>query len=113
MSQDSILDREVAMTLRIVQKTSRQRLFFTDTGYMGLCQESCVMGDQVWLLMGNDMPCILRKLDTEPVTHQFLGESYVHGIMDGEYLIGINKEPGLLKNLTDKVPYKTEDLLLS
>ena len=113
ISQDSVLDREVAMTLRIVQTTSRQRLFFTNTGYMGLCQESCVMGDQVWLLMGNDMPCILRKLDTEPVTHQFLGESYVHGIMDGEYLVEIRKEPGLLKNLTDKVPYKTEDLLLS
>ena len=85
--QGSIFDREVAMALRIVQTTSRQRLFFTDTGYMGLCQKPCVMGDQVWLLMGNDMPCIIRKLDTKPVTYQFLGESYVHGIMDGEYLL--------------------------
>lgn len=72
------------MALRIVQTSSRQRLFFTNTGYMGLCQKPRVMGDQVWLLMGNYMPSIIRKLDTKPVTYQFLGESYVHGIMDGE-----------------------------
>ena len=121
-SQDSILDREVAMSLRIVQTTSRQRLFFTDTGYMGLCQKSCVMGDQLWLLMGNDMPCMLRKFDTKPVTYQFLGESYVHGIMDGEYLLRTHtykgkessyEEGGLLDSLQDVLPFETEDFLLS
>lgn len=115
----SSVDHEVALTLRIVQTTSRQRLFFIDSGYMGLCQNTCGMGDQVWLLMGNDMPCVLRKVDTKPVTYRFLGESYVHGIMDGEYLLQHMRkkefnydDEGLLNRLKDEIPFETKDLLL-
>lgn len=35
--------------------------------------------------MGAAVPYILRRLDTG--TYHFQGEAYVHGIMDGEYLI--------------------------
>ncbi|ERF73204.1 hypothetical protein EPUS_03045 [Endocarpon pusillum Z07020] len=107
------------MTACIIQSTTRQRLFITDSGYMGLCHQSCVLGDQVWLLMGGDMPFILRELDNEPVTHQFKGESYVHGIMDGEYLLNKFKSGGelsdkeWLNSLADALPFETENLVLS
>jgi hypothetical protein len=41
-------------------------------------------GDQVWLLRGARVPYVLRPLGDG--TYEFLGEAYVHGIMQGEAL---------------------------
>ena len=107
------------MTTHILLATTKQRLFLTDTGYMGLCHKSCVLGGQVWLLMGGDMPFILRKLGTEPITYEFKGESYVHGIMDGEYLLQHFKGGNMLsdkewlKSLANGLPFQTKALVLS
>lgn len=73
------------MPARMIAATSNQRLFVTSHGYMGLCHISCLLGDEVWLVMGSDSPYILRRLDTGG--HHFKGEAYIHGIMDGEYLV--------------------------
>ena len=107
------------MTSRIIHATTGQRLFITDTGYMGLCHQKCELGDQAWLLMGSDMPIILRKLDTEPVTYQFKRLSYVHGVMNGELLTKKFKgkdglsEDEWLNSLSDGLPFETETLTLS
>jgi Heterokaryon incompatibility protein (HET) len=73
------------ITYRIIYSTTRQRLFVTDSGYMGLAHQGCVVGDFIYLLIGGDMPFVLRRLATG--TYQFKGETYVHGIMDGEFLL--------------------------
>ena len=48
---------------------------------MGLMNHFNGVGDKVYVLLGGDMPCILR-----PRGQHFLfrGEAYVHGMMDGE-----------------------------
>ena len=71
--------------IRVICATTDQRLAVTDNGYIGLVHHSCVVGDSVFILMGGDMPCVLRKLATG--TYAFQGEAYVHGIMDGEFLL--------------------------
>jgi hypothetical protein len=48
------------------------------------------------------MPFILRKLQTG--TFQFKGQSYVHGVMDGEYL---------LKSFNGAIPVGDEEWLSS
>jgi hypothetical protein len=73
------------IAISIVQSTAHQRLYITSTGYMGLCHHSCVEGDEVYLLMGGDMPFVLRRLETG--SFYFKGETYVHSIMDGEFLL--------------------------
>lgn len=70
--------------MAILRSTSRKRLFRTDTGYLGLAHRSCQIGDQVYVLMGGDMPYVLRSLGGN--FYGFGGESHVHGIMDGEML---------------------------
>ena len=70
--------------MSILRGTTRKRLFKTDTGYMGLAHRSCQVGDQVYVLMGGDTPFILRPLGG--TFFGFGGESYVHGLMDGEIL---------------------------
>jgi hypothetical protein len=105
----------------ILKWTTRQRLYITDTGYMGLCHRSCKLGDQIFLLMGGDMPFILRKKDSG--TFQFKGETYAHGIMDGEYLIqhykamadpnaSMSDEQWLDSLDQDPLPFETQTVIL-
>lgn len=105
---------------RILCNTTNQKLFTTGTGYFGICHETCVVGDNIWLLMGGDRPYILRDLDTG--LKQFKGEAYVHGIMDGEYLVKHFKkddpkavdmsDDDWLDSLEHDIPFPTEDVVL-
>ncbi|KAH7354691.1 heterokaryon incompatibility protein-domain-containing protein [Rhexocercosporidium sp. MPI-PUGE-AT-0058] len=66
----------------LVRDSTVQRvLFFTDKGYMGLGPYTTNIGDKVCLLKGAQFPVILRG---EKDDWALVGESYVHGIMDGE-----------------------------
>ncbi|KAI3326825.1 heterokaryon incompatibility protein-domain-containing protein [Xylariaceae sp. AK1471] len=62
-------------------------LFRTRRGYIGLCPHSTREGDEVWLLKGAKVSFIFRKVG--PKLHEMMGESYVHGLMQGQFL-----EPG-------------------
>lgn len=114
----------------LIYATSRRRLFITDSrygyGYMGLCHQSCLPGDEVWILPGGDMPFILRRLDRHLGTHEFKGEAYVHGVMDGEFLLqksgkGLNhrrpfaeEQQAWLDGLDgeEEYPFATEEITL-
>jgi hypothetical protein len=74
-----------------------QRSFFTtQSGRMGLCPRQTRPGDLVVVLYGGNVPYILRPLpglnsssgrvDRMPF-FKFVGECYVHGMMDGEAII--------------------------
>ncbi|KAK5465296.1 hypothetical protein LTS15_001859 [Exophiala xenobiotica] len=118
----------------ILCATTRRRMFITDTGYMGLTHRSNVMGDEIWVLMGADMPVTLHPASTETLdqplsnpispklrTFEFRGESYVHGVMDGEALIDARRRedancPEDTKWLDDlgqePWPFSTEEIAL-
>ncbi|KAK4040403.1 hypothetical protein C8A01DRAFT_15705 [Parachaetomium inaequale] len=60
-------------------------LFRTADGWMGVCSETCEVGDEVWLLEGGAVPYVLRrKSEDSRRRFMFRGECYVHGAMDGE-----------------------------
>lgn len=64
-----------------------RRLFRTGKGLLGLGPYSIQQGDQVWVVPGGRTPYIFRPLsDSRPLQREFIGESYVHGIMDGEVM---------------------------
>jgi hypothetical protein len=48
------------------------------------------VGDRIYVLMGADMSCVLRKVDEG--MYSFGGEAYVHGTMDGEVLTDAAKK---------------------
>lgn len=60
-------------------------MFLTTRGYVGLGQEGFRSGDVVCILLGGEVPYLLRQ-SASPHTGHFnlLSECYVHGIMDGE-----------------------------
>jgi hypothetical protein len=70
--------------MNILSKTARKRMFKTETGYMGIAHRSVEIGDKVYVFMGGEMLFVLRPFVGN--YFGFGGESYVHGIMDGEML---------------------------
>jgi len=58
--------------------------FSTKNGYFGRCYNVCCPGDQVVIFPNASTPFILRQHSEDGWT--FLGEAYVHGIMQGEFL---------------------------
>ena len=68
-----------------------RRLFVSRKGRLGLCPPRTMKGDLIYVVPGVHAPILVRrtaafgaKANRKPV--EFVGESYVHGLMDGEAL---------------------------
>ena len=57
----------------------------------GLAPHDSRAGDIVCVLFGCSVPVVLRKHEDSGVDHyKFIGECYIHGIMDGEAVEGFS-----------------------
>ena len=63
------------------------RIFMIEKGYIGMGPSSMCIGDVVCILFGGEVPYLLRPKGSH---WQFIGDCYVHGIMQGEGLKGFN-----------------------
>jgi Heterokaryon incompatibility protein (HET) len=69
---------------RIIYECEFQRRFFrTAKGYIGLGPRSLECKDKVAILFGGSVPFVLREADSSSQRYHLIGESYIHGIMDG------------------------------
>ena len=65
-----------------------RRLVILDQGHAVLGPKSCEPGDLVCILFGCSVPVLLRRRpDSDGGVYTFLGECYVHGMMDGEAIM--------------------------
>lgn len=71
-------------TLRAKQLLAWRRLVTTFGGYLGLVPAGTRAGDMIAVLMGCDVPLILRPTGGDTCRFSVIGECYVHGIMSGE-----------------------------
>ncbi|KAL1607978.1 Folylpolyglutamate synthetase [Paraconiothyrium brasiliense] len=62
-----------------------RRFFVTQTGYLGLGPDSVEAGDEVYIISGASIPFVLRPTGGSR-SYKIIGETYVHGIMDGEFM---------------------------
>ena len=78
---------DVATYLGYADELCRNRSFITTReGYIGLAPSETKPGDQICILLGCQMAMILRPASSSQ--YQVVGESYVHGLMDGEAFLG-------------------------
>lgn len=72
-----------------------QAFFITDCGYIGIGPPNVHIDNEIWVLFGGRVPFVLRprvKGSSTSQRHQedreysFIGDAYVHGIMDGEFV---------------------------
>jgi hypothetical protein len=70
--------------------------------FVGLVPPNARIGDQICILYGCSIPVVLRKLESPDQTLQWqlVGDAYVHGIMDGEFLRGLTGDERRDKELT-------------
>jgi hypothetical protein len=61
--------------------TSRRVFCITDDGYMGLVPNRTKREDHIGVILGCDVPFVLRKAEGG---WKLVGECYIHGLMDGE-----------------------------
>jgi Heterokaryon incompatibility protein (HET) len=74
-----------------------QRKFYTtEDGYIGLGPVTTRAKDMIYLLLGGDVPFILRPATADTMT--LVGPAYVHGLMQGEGFQKVRKK----HNLEDK-----------
>ncbi|KAG4430170.1 hypothetical protein IFR05_014346 [Cadophora sp. M221] len=69
-----------------ITRSHGRSFIITSKGYIGLAPLKTEIGDLVTVLEGGYVPFVLRGL--EGGGYKFIGESYVHGIMEGEVLVG-------------------------
>lgn len=58
--------------------------FLSAEGYVGLVPAVAEIGDIIIIIFGATVPFVVRELDSGKV--QLIGEAFVYGIMDGEFL---------------------------
>lgn len=73
-----------------------RRVASTANGHLGLVPRTAQAGDEIWLFGGGRTPYILRPT-AEQRQYIFVGEAYVHGIMDGEAAQGKSSDFGLIQ----------------
>ncbi|KAI0545380.1 heterokaryon incompatibility protein-domain-containing protein [Xylaria curta] len=81
-SADEDLEARNAIFYELAPMNGR-RFFRTAKGLLGLAPAAARKGDCVVVLFGGKVPFIMRNYDG---LYHLVGESYVHGIMDGEVI---------------------------
>ncbi|KAI1199330.1 heterokaryon incompatibility protein-domain-containing protein [Nemania serpens] len=82
--------RRMLLANRLTCTTTGRRIFRTEKGFVGLGPAAARVGDSVCVLLGGQMMYALRPVAGEH--HEFIGECYVHGLMDGEALGGAESD---------------------
>jgi hypothetical protein len=74
--------RQSWMLIGTKMMTFGRRLFETERGLLGLGPAAADAGDQVCVFAGGQVLYVVRSVANDE--HEFIGECYVHGMMDGE-----------------------------
>jgi hypothetical protein len=76
------LRRQSWMLVDTKMATFGRRLFETSRGFIGLGPAAAQIDDEICLLLGGQVCYVLRT--RKDGHHEFIGECYVHGMMDGQ-----------------------------
>ncbi|OHE97350.1 hypothetical protein CORC01_07405 [Colletotrichum orchidophilum] len=59
--------------------------------YVAMVPEGSEAGDEIWVMKGCNAPFVLRKSKDREGLRRIVGAAYVHGIMDGEAVEGVEE----------------------
>lgn len=79
---------QTSMRIALRNASSYRGTCLTSQGYLGLIPMSAREGDRICVLLGGQVLYVLRPKDlARPgTTYEYIGECYVHGLMDGEVM---------------------------
>ena len=70
-----------AVTTQVLSNVKVHDFLISERKRMGLCPRGTVIGDLICIVLGSEVPLVLRPSAEE---YLLVGAAYVHGIMDGE-----------------------------
>ncbi|PMD19501.1 hypothetical protein NA56DRAFT_647209 [Hyaloscypha hepaticicola] len=86
---------------RLYDTLQKNTLIAIESGLLGLARGCVAPGDQVCILLGCSVPTILRQVpNIEREEYILIGESYIHGMMDGEAIDKLDKGEYKLQKIT-------------
>jgi len=68
----------------IIHWSLGRSLFLTEKGFIGIGPRTIQPGDRMCTIMGGDVPFVVRTIRVNEPWNYLIGESYIHGVMDGE-----------------------------
>ena len=77
-------DRPYANFIDRFQRMYDSRPFLSQAGYVGLCLKESQPGDVIAVFLEARVPYVIRSKTSD--TRSLIGETYTHGIMDGELM---------------------------
>jgi hypothetical protein len=80
---DLIKDWVGIASIRLGNVAMGRRLITTEKGYIGMAINKARQGDLLVVALGATVPFVLRPNEQDG-TYAFVGETYIHGIMEGE-----------------------------
>jgi heterokaryon incompatibility protein (HET) len=80
-SPADVLDMPLYLYALRLHMVSKRRLAILDTGYIGIVPNLALIGDHAAVLLGCSVPVLIRSVGENAI---FVGETYFHGVMDGE-----------------------------
>lgn len=83
--------RYASLLFSLIEKGRSRSIFMTDHGHLGMATNNIRGGDIVTLLLGGELPLILRPVEGVDI-YTFVGECYLHGFMDGEGLVEARRQ---------------------
>jgi hypothetical protein len=98
-SQRGLTDDEVIFWQAPAEFCRGRGLFLSTEGHMGLAPAAASTGDIITVLLGCDMPLILRARSDGK--YQVIGAAYCDGMMDAEELLGELPEPYKIVSRSD------------
>lgn len=72
------------MSLAMREATLGRKISRTSRNYIGLVPAAAQPGDQIFSFVGSQVLYVLRGRGNSERHYEFIGECYVHGVMDGE-----------------------------
>ena len=70
--------------------TGLRNLYLTQMGSVGLVPKSAVISDKVYMFLGGQVLYTLRPDRSDESRFTYIGECYLHGLMDGEVITWVN-----------------------
>jgi hypothetical protein len=86
LTEGGKLDKEASKAFEAwgyrMRSMNGNRPFLSGTGYVGTCPGAAKRGDEVVIIIGADLPYVLRPRD-DGESYTIVGDCHVHDIMDG------------------------------
>lgn len=98
----SLTEYRYQMNMRVARTNANasRNLGLSWKGYMMLMPNTAKVGDAIWALSGGQVLYVLREVDRALRRFVFVGECYVHGLMDGEVVRMLHAGEARMKDIS-------------